>query len=121
MILAIALFFAMRHVGCALATSIAGWVNVVLLGRGLRRIGFLKLPEGFAGRLLRMIVSSLVMGAAVWALAQWAAPYLHADGRLIRFGALGAVVVAGAVVYLVMVLATRVTSIGEMKARLRRG
>ena len=55
MVLCVPLFFLFKHVGCALATSIAGWVNVILLAIGLRRLGFLKMPPGFGSRLLRMI------------------------------------------------------------------
>ncbi len=119
-VLCVPLFLLMRHVGCALATSVAGWVNVALLLVGLSRMGFIEMRPGFTGRLLRMLLSSVLMGAAVWGIARLAAPWLYADGRAPRLVAVVAVAGAGLVIYLICILATRVTSVAELKSRFRR-
>ena len=46
------------------ATSVAGWLNVVLLWLGLRRSGFMKLSSGFTGRVVRLLLAAAAMG--VW-------------------------------------------------------
>ncbi|MCB1230307.1 MAG: murein biosynthesis integral membrane protein MurJ [Verrucomicrobiae bacterium] len=118
--LCVPLFLLMKHVGCALATSIAGWVNVALLFFGLKKLGFIELIPGFTTRLLRMLLSSALMGAAVWWIAKFAEPWLYADSRILRLTSVMIVAMIGLLVYLVFVLLTRVTTIAELKARFRR-
>jgi len=107
--------------GCALATSVAGWVNVTLLWAGLRRAGFMKLIPGFFSRIGRMLVASALMGVTVWFLAQFGKPWLIDDPRyLIRVLSLFVVVSISALAYFVFVLILRVYSLPELKGRLRR-
>ncbi len=119
-VLCVPLFLVMRHVGCALATSIAGWVNVILLVVGLRKLGFVEMSPGFTSRALRMLLSSALMGLALWGLARWAEPWLFADGRLVRIVSVLLAAAAGFFIYLALILVTRVTSIAELKSRFRR-
>ncbi|MFK5921698.1 MAG: murein biosynthesis integral membrane protein MurJ, partial [Verrucomicrobiota bacterium] len=74
--LSIVLFLMLKHVGCALATSIAGWVNVILLMITLKKSQFLKLQSGFSKRLTGMLIASAIMGVGVWFLAQWGSEWL---------------------------------------------
>src|SRR3546814_8711675 len=60
------LFWQLRHVGIALATSLAAWLNVVLLALSLRRFGFCHLDARFRRRLPRILAASAAMGAALW-------------------------------------------------------
>ena len=120
MVLCVPLFLALKHIGCALATSVAGIVNVLLLLVGLRRMGFIQMARGFSSRLVRVLVSSALMGAAVWWIAHLASPWIYADGRIVRLVALCVVVTVGLVIYLALILLTRVTTVGELKGRLRR-
>ncbi|MCB1062848.1 MAG: murein biosynthesis integral membrane protein MurJ [Verrucomicrobiae bacterium] len=119
-VLCVPLFLLMRHVGCALATSIAGWVNVILLTVGLRKLGFIEMSKGFTSRTARMVLSSALMGAALWGIGEFAEPWLFAEGRLVRIVSVLAVSGAGFVIYLVLILVTRVTSVAELKAKFRR-
>ncbi|MDF1851014.1 MAG: murein biosynthesis integral membrane protein MurJ [Verrucomicrobiales bacterium] len=121
MVLVYPLFLWLGPVGCALATSIAGWVNVVLLWFGLRNANFMGIVKGFFSRVFRILLASLLMGGAVWGLAKLAAPILFEDGRfLIRVGVLLALVMAGVVLYLLSVVVTRVYTLSELKSRLKR-
>jgi len=111
------LFPMIGHLGIALATSIAAWVNVVLLLVGLR--GFFSIDRPLVAKLAKTIAASLVMGAAVWTAARVAEPWIHAGG--IRSGAgLAAVIVFGMAVYLAAALGTRATSIQELKAAFKK-
>ena len=108
--------------GCALATSIAGWVNVILLVIGLRRQNFLKMIPGFFGRVGRMILSAVLMGAAVWWLARLGEKWLMSDGQFVqRMIALTTLVGIGVAVYFLFIFLTRVVTVSEVKCSLRRG
>lgn len=111
----LALFFTFKemgrppHVGIALATSIAGWVNALLLWATLRHRG------DFVGdrRLLRNLpiitAASLAMGAAVWFAIPQLAPYFSAEAILpVQALALAAIVMLGLFVFFGLTLATGV-------------
>jgi len=64
-----------KHVGLALATSLAGLINAWLLYRGLCNQGFFKLQVGWRVFLLRIFVASTGMAVLLWwgsgSLAIW--------------------------------------------------
>jgi putative peptidoglycan lipid II flippase len=62
------------HVGLALATSLAAWLNAGLLFRGLRRGDVLRLQPGWGRFLLRLVLSTAAMVAAIL----WLAPEVEA-------------------------------------------
>lgn len=86
------------HVGIALATSIAGFINAGLLWRALRRSGLLRPRPGWARLVLRAGFACALMAAAVLAclqaLGSWAEMAVFA-----RIGWLLAVVAAGGLAY----------------------
>jgi putative peptidoglycan lipid II flippase len=95
------LFYAMGHVGIAIATSLAGWVNTVLLAGALLRRGDYAADAGLRKRIPLMLLSSLIMGVAIWFLAEQLAPWFaRGQGALIQIGALAGLVGAGLAVYL---------------------
>ena len=53
------------HVGLALATSVAAMLNAGMLLRGLLRAGFYQFQPGWTVYMLRLLVSTACMGAAV--------------------------------------------------------
>lgn len=122
MILVYPMFLWLGPVGCAAATSVAGWLNVVLLWIGLRRAGFMKLAPGFTGRVVRLLAAAAVMGVVVWLLARFGEGILMTEGRFFsRLGSMGILVSAGLATYLGAVVGLRVYSLGELKKRFRRG
>jgi putative peptidoglycan lipid II flippase len=54
------------HVGLALATSLAAWLNAGLLARGLLASGAYRPAPGWRGFGLRLLLASLAMGLALW-------------------------------------------------------
>ena len=118
------LFKLMGHTGCALATSIAGWVNLFLLWIGLRRDGLLQLAAGCASRMGRKLLCSVLMGAGVWGLAHVLQSPLLAEGGSafwFRMAILVGVCAVGGAIYFALIFATRVFSIREVKSAMRRG
>ncbi|TNF36239.1 MAG: murein biosynthesis integral membrane protein MurJ [Gammaproteobacteria bacterium] len=67
--------FQLGHMGLALATSAAAWLNAGLLWRTLRQQGVWVWPENYRGSVLRMLLVTVLMGAVlVWmtpAMADW--------------------------------------------------
>ncbi len=102
--------------GCALATSVAGWVNVYLLLGGLKKSGFLTLNSEFWKRLGKMLVASIAMGVIVWGGAYFLDDILHSNSRLLRIPVLAAIGGAGVLVYFLLAHATKAMTFGELKA-----
>ncbi|MGN3974185.1 murein biosynthesis integral membrane protein MurJ [Tsuneonella sp. SYSU-LHT278] len=80
--------------GLAVAGSIGAWCNVSLLFAILARRGFFRLPARIAGRIARIVVASIVMGAALWFLMDPLDGWFSAS-ILQRAAAIGAVIAAG--------------------------
>lgn len=107
------------HVGIALATAAASWLNVGLLLLALRRRGFMKIDARLWSRLIRIVVASLGMGAALWLADGYLAPAL--DGPLHhRIAALVLLVGGGLAVYGLLALLLGAVRPGELRDRLRR-
>lgn len=92
------------HVGLALATSLAAYLNAGLLLRGLLRDGVYQLQPGWGVQGLRLLAATLVMGAVVYSVSPavdlWQAWTL--EQRALR---MTLVCGAGAAAYVVMHLA----------------
>jgi len=111
------LFRYFGFVGIAISTSIAGWVNVLLLVIGLR--GRMGLGSERLGKLLRTFFAAAAMGAVVWfanlGLASWF------DGsQWQRVVAMILLVGVGFSAYALLALGLRATSVAELKAGFRR-
>jgi len=97
-VLNIVLMQFLAHVGLALATAIASWVNVTLLYIGLRRLEHFRMDDRLRTRAIRMVLASALMAAAVWGLAGFLSPYL--SGRSLEsVPALLALLASGFLVY----------------------
>lgn len=110
------------HVGIAIATSIAGWSNAILLWRTLRSSKELR-PDRTLWRAIAMIsLASVVMGLAVYALTYGLDAYFApSNGLLLQISALAALVAGGLTVFSAILFATGVISPRQVKAMVRRG
>jgi putative peptidoglycan lipid II flippase len=115
------LFPILKHVGIAIATSVAAWANAALLGIWLGRRGHFRLPADDWRRHALIIVASLVMAGVLYGLSIPLAPYLSPKAPLIvQLVALGAVCVFGAGLYFVLVHITGAQRLDTLMGRLRR-
>lgn len=105
------------HVGIAVATSIAAWVNVILLWVGLR--GFVTLERENWLRLGGMVVAAVVMAVGLYAAKSLMGGWL-ASGFWPKAFATGILVSFGATLYGLGVILLKVTSLSEMKSAFRR-
>ena len=85
-------------IACALATTVAGWVMLANLILGARRLGEVaRFDDRFSRRAPRILLASLLMGAALWPAKLVLAPWLGAD--YIRYLALAILVLGGGAAY----------------------
>jgi putative peptidoglycan lipid II flippase len=98
--LSLILFVIMGAVGIAIATAIAGWLQVALLVGALKQREEFALDATFWRRFPGICVASLLMGAMVWsvtyALRDWFAP---GNGLIVQAIALAVLVGTGLAVY----------------------
>ncbi|MGE0254851.1 MAG: murein biosynthesis integral membrane protein MurJ [Alphaproteobacteria bacterium] len=116
---ALALMQLLGHVGIALATTLAGWLNALFLALLLRRRGHLRFDARLRARVPRILVASLVMGGALWGLARLSGD-VWTSGGIARAGLLAAIVVAGLAVYAGAAAATGAARPADIGLLLRR-
>jgi len=117
--LGLILFQFLRHVGLALATSLAMWLNTGLLALALRRRGFFALDRRCKARLPRIVLASLVMAVALW-LAQEVLSGWFDAALVIRITGLVLLVGSGILLFGAGALLFGAVRIDEIKAILRR-
>ncbi|GAB4394680.1 MAG: murein biosynthesis integral membrane protein MurJ [Kiloniellaceae bacterium] len=118
-VLSLLLFWQLRHVGIALATTLAAWLNTGLLVLSLRRYGFWALDERFRARLPRIGIASLGLGAALWGLQRATEAFLG-DSFAERVIALALLVSAGLAVYGLLAFGLGAVSRADLAGSLRR-
>ena len=123
----ILLFFLFREIGwapqlgIAIATSIGGWLNAILLWTTLHNRGAFDLDARMKRNLPLILVASAAMAAALIAAARWLAPMMIAKaGFLTEALALGALVSVGLAVYGLAILLFGVMSPAQLKRFLKR-
>jgi putative peptidoglycan lipid II flippase len=123
--LSVGLFFALKphgvgHVGIALATALAAWLHVALLGSRLLRAGFLRFDARLKRRLPRALAASLVMGLLLWGASLPLSPWLD-QGPSAKVAALGLLVALGLLSYFGLAVATRALEKEDVKLLTRKG
>jgi putative peptidoglycan lipid II flippase len=106
----------LKHVGMALATAIAAWVNLGLLGWHLHRLGHFSLDARLKSRAARIVAACIVMSAALWAAQILLAPVWH----YWRLLALALFIAIGLATYGAAILLSGTMTLAELRADLRR-
>jgi putative peptidoglycan lipid II flippase len=109
----------LAHVGIALATSAAGWINALGLLALLVRRGHFALDRRARRNLPRIAAAALAMGGTLRLLLLVATPAL-AGTTAVRIAALAGLVGAGFVVFVLVILALGVADWRELLGRRRR-
>jgi putative peptidoglycan lipid II flippase len=92
----LALMHPLKHVGPPVATSIAAWLNVGLLGFMLLRRDFMRPDRVLGARVSRMLLATALMSAALIAARVWLVPV---GGRHVSVVALTILIGIGLVTY----------------------
>ncbi|MEE8279814.1 MAG: lipid II flippase MurJ, partial [Alphaproteobacteria bacterium] len=117
--LALTLMIPFAHVGIALATAIAAWLNAALLARGLRRRGFLVLDRRLKRRLPRVVIASILMAAGLLAGTLALAGPLAGD-EAARIGTLVVLISGGLVLFVLLAQFTGAVDLRELKGMMGR-
>jgi putative peptidoglycan lipid II flippase len=100
-VLSLTLFLLIGATGIAVATTLSGWINVVLLIGNLRQRDGFVLDQLFRRRFAGILAASATMGVAVFALVEFLDPWFAPQSGLIAQGtALVTLVAAGLLTYL---------------------
>jgi len=119
--LALGFFPILGHVGIALATALAAWLNVALLGLWLRRAGYLRLDPRSRRRLPRIALASLGMGLALALAERVLLGGWFAAGPAWGIGGLAILVLGGMGVYTALALASGAVDLATLRGWMRPG
>jgi putative peptidoglycan lipid II flippase len=118
--LTVVLGLTLAQLGIAMALSMAGWVNALLLIAVLRRRGHFALDRRARRALPRILLAALGMGALLLLLQHWALADAFAAGFTAKLLALIADVGAGMLGFALLALALGLADWRLIKARLAR-
>ena len=117
--LSVALLAPLQHVGLALATSAASWLNAFLLAFVLHRRGQLAIDRRLRRRLPRIALATIAMTAILLAGLEVLSSLI--DGTALQRGlALAILVVAGKAAYAAAALGLGAAELGEIRGSLVR-
>lgn len=118
---AVAVGFAasLGFIAAALATTLAAWVNLVLLWRRCRHFGAAAEIDARLRRVVpRIVLASLLMGGGLFIVAMLLENILLTPG--IRYAALVGLIAIGMIGYFVAIMALKAISLAELRHMLRR-
>lgn len=107
------------HVGVAIATAAAAWVNLVWLYIALHRREHLQMDARLKARGIRIVAASAAMGAVLWLLNPWFDPHM-AGGTIERVVALILLCGAGGLVYAAATVLLGAVKLGELRREILR-
>ncbi|MFO1121603.1 MAG: murein biosynthesis integral membrane protein MurJ [Hyphomicrobiales bacterium] len=111
----------MGHVGIAMGTTIAAWVNAFQLGFTLNRRKHFALDDRLRRRLPRILLSALVMGAMLLLASHLlAGNYVAGAGFLAALWGLALLVGCGITSYFLLAHVTGAMTLAELKSMLKR-
>lgn len=102
------------HVGMAMATTIASWVNVALMVRILHKRKIFVPDALLKKRLLKMAAAAKIMALTLYLLGLVAAPF-YLEGMIIRTATLFIVIVIGMAIYGSTVMSLKAYDAGMLK------
>ena len=119
-VLAIGLSWYIGYLAAAIGTTVAGWVMLWLLWRGSRKFGDAAVVDARLRHVMpRIVLSSVSMGLVIWVAAWLMDGWLAMAG--VRYAALGALVLLGALVYGASVVLTGAMKPADLRRYMRRG
>ncbi len=105
----IILMFPLQYVGMALATSIASWLNVILMARTLKARGWLMIEDQLFAQIAKMLLSCALMALVLWIVSPYLMPYMARNADSFgRFAALIILACVGGAVYLLLSFAMNI-------------
>ncbi len=119
LVLNLLLIHPFAHVGMALATTIAGWLNVSLLVWQLEKRNLFAVDSALTRRLPRILISSVVMSAALLLITPLFAPFWSMLFAW-KFSGLLLLCAVGVAAYGFALLGSKAVTLRELKGYVRR-
>lgn len=117
--LSLALFPTYGHVGVAMATTIASWLNVAMLFVALKRARLFQGDARLRALLVRIVLASALFGAVLWGCDQMLAGWFVGGDPTAPAG-LAILVGVGIVTYAVLVVGLGIIRVADLKRIVRR-
>ena len=123
------LFFALRHygypgyVGLAVAASVAGWTNALLLGISLLQRKFWRPEKWVWSKLARILLATVIMGIFLGVAASYRVPIeAWFESRIIIGKEIATLLVCftGGIIYALSVFALRAVTMADIKTAMRK-
>jgi putative peptidoglycan lipid II flippase len=108
------------HVAIAAASSLAAWVNFLLLAGTLWRRDDFRPSAATLRRVALLLFASIVMGGLVWILGDLLASWVASAQVGIRVLGVAAIIIAGAAVYFAIAIGTGAIDRREFRGLMRR-
>ena len=118
-LLSLTLIHVIGHAGIALATAISAWMNVVFLAVLLKFRGYHNFDNRLGTRALKICFASAGMGVVLW-FFRIPLEVQFAVSVIDRIIALFSLVLAGVLIYMILVVVIGAASIKEVKAALHK-
>lgn len=119
-VLSLLLFPIYGVVGLAISTSIAGWVNAILLGGTLYWQSHFVIKGQTLRNVIIIVIASAIMGGLLYFAQLWIGEYLLESSILIRLMAITLTIGIAALVYFAVVIATGAVPRQQLNRMLRR-
>ena len=110
----------LAHVGIALATALAAWLNAFLLMWTLGKRGHHALDSRLKSRVVRILIASAGMAAVLWLMMLWGGDYFAAAVP-VRITALAVMIAVGLVAYALLAAVTGAANLADLRGFLKRG
>lgn len=115
-VLSVALISSLQHIGIALATAAAAWLNVLLLGFILNRRNFLNMTEKLKKFALGLVLATATTAAILWYLKPIVMDMIMTGGLKGMLG-LGVLVTAGMATYIVSAQMLGILNFKDLKSQ----
>jgi putative peptidoglycan lipid II flippase len=117
--LSLALFPSLEHVGIAIATAVASWVDAALLAVTLWRRRQFAIDAAARRRVPLLLLAALLMGAALYFGHELVSGWLDDPSMAVRAVGLGVIVVGGVILYGAFVQLTGAVDFRQLLRRWR--
>ncbi len=108
------------HVGIAISTSIAGWVNALLLMAGLWRSDGFHLTRHTIVVLVKIVIASTVMGLLLYGATGWIDAAMADNGFILRLAVVISAILVAAIVYFGVLIISGGLVLAELKSKFSR-
>jgi len=119
-IVAVILLTSLKHVGMALATSFATWLNAYLLYRALKKQKSFSVDNALKRRLPRLLICVVIMAISTFALVNLSKNFFMQDSFLLHIVSLSFIIGLSALIYVVLLHITKTVKLNELTELLKK-